>query len=416
MRVLYTLAAYALLPVICLVMVWRGLRGDRGYLENFSQRFGFGPRLAQPSIWVHAVSVGEVQAAAPLVNAITKRNPQVRVVVTTVTPTGADRARALFKTQQVDVRYVPYDLPGPVRRFFDRVQPRTAVIFETEIWPNLYHECGRRKVPLILANARISPRSVGRYQWLDRLFREALSNSVVVAAQSAEDAERFKQIGADPARTHVVGNIKFDSRVLPETLIKGQEIRRRHAPDRPVWIAGSTHEGEEEAVLAAHEVVRQKHPNALLILVPRHPPRFDSVAELLEKRGARFVRHSRGELSGPETEVLLVDTLGELLNFYAASDVAFVAGSLVPIGGHNLVEPAGMGLPILTGPHNFNSQDVANRLIEQGAVEVISTPEQLGARVAELLGNAEERRGIGEIGRAAVDANRGALEKLLALM
>ncbi len=316
----------------------------------------------------------------------------------------------------MDVRYVPYDLPPYVRRFFDRVKPRLAIIFETELWPNLYHECGKRRVPLVLASARISPRSVARYRWLDALFRQTLSHGVVIAAQSEGDAERFRAIGADPARTHVIGNIKFDFAMPSETNAKGRDIRKRQAPNRPVWIAGSTHAGEEEAVVAAHDIVRQTHPGALLVLVPRHPPRFTEVAEWLEKRGVPFTRHSRREVCGPDTQVLLVDTLGELLNFYAASDVAFVAGSFVPIGGHNLLEPASLAIPVLTGPHNFNSQDIAALLTAEGAVQIVQDAQQLGSRVAELLSNPEERATLGAKGRAVVDANRGALTKLLALI
>jgi len=416
-RFVYILIAYLLTPVICGVMLWRGFR-DRGYWRNFSERFGFGTKLPGNGIWVHAVSVGEVQAAASLVNSLRKKYPETPITVTTATPTGANRARALFK-DSVYVRFIPYDLPGAVRRFFNRVRPRIAVIFETEIWPNLYHVCGRRGVPLVLASARISPRSVGRYRWLVGLFKETLSHGIVIAAQGEDDAERFRSIGANPARTHVTGNIKFDFAVPEDTASKGVALRQAYlATARPVWIAGSTHDGEEQQVLAAHREVRKGHPDALLILVPRHPARFGEVADRLERDGFRFIRRSRKPSAEPgETpEVLLVDTLGELLDFYAAADVAFVGGSLVPIGGHNLLEPAALGLPILTGPNNFNSEDVARLLIAQGAAEIVLNATALATRVSALLSSERERVRIGALGRSSVEANRGALQKILALI
>jgi 3-deoxy-D-manno-octulosonic-acid transferase len=417
-RFLYSLAIHAAAPVVSLLMLIRGLK-DRSYWRNFGERFGFGPRLDTAGVWIHAVSVGEVQAAAPLVSSLRQHFPGIPLVMTTFTPTGAARARALFK-DGVRVRYVPFDLPGSVRRFFNRVQPRLAVIFETELWPNMYHECGRRRVPLVLASARISPKSVSRYRKLGRLFRDALSQGVVVAAQTAGDADRFRQIGADPDKAHVTGNLKFDFAVPPNTAAHGQQLRELYARGgRPVWIAGSTHRGEEEAALEAHRLLRGAHPRALLVIVPRHPNRFNDVAEVIQRAGVRFVRRSKLATDSHDiahAEVLLVDTLGELLDFYAAADVAFVGGSLVPVGGHNLLEPAALGLPILTGPHNFNSEDIARLLISRGAAEVVPDARTLGRRVSALLSDPEERARIGAAGQASIDSNRGALAKLLGLI
>jgi len=418
-RYLYILAVYLAAPLISLVMLWRGF-GDRSYWSNFAERFGFGERLPPGSVWVHAVSVGEVQASAALVTTLRERYPGIPVVVTTLTPTGATRAKTLFK-DLAHVRYIPFDLPGSVRRFFNRVQPRAAVIFETELWPNLYHQCGRRRIPLVLASARISSRSVGRYRRLGSLFRDALARGVVVAAQGEGDADRFKSLGADPERTHVTGNIKFDFSVPHDIGERGRRLREFYAPQRPMWVAGSTHAGEEEIILEAQRIVRGTHPRALLVLVPRHPPRFDEVAYALQRAGIRFVRRSQrlGEKAGAAAglaEVLLVDTLGELLEFYAAADVAFVGGSLVPIGGHNLLEPAALGLPILTGPHTANSADIAQLLIARGAADVVHNADELGDRVAMLLSDPDERDRIGALGRDSVDSNRGALGKLLGLI
>lgn len=415
MRLLYLTAVYLLAPIVGIAMLLRGFR-DRSYWQDFHQRFGFG-RAPHPGrcIWVHAVSVGEVQASAALVRALRERYPQCPLVVTTVTPTGAQRARALFDGL-AHVRYVPYDLPGSVRRFFDRVRPRVAIILETELWPNLYHECGRRGVPLVLASARISPRSIGRYRQLAALFREALANGIVIAAQSPADAERFRYIGANPGRTHVTGNIKFDFALPGSVAARGAALRAEHAPGRPVWVAGSTHAKEEDVVLEAHRQLRMQYPDALLMLVPRHPARFAEVRAWLASRGVSFAARSRGECCHGSTEVYLGDTLGDLLNIYAAGDVAFVGGSLVPIGGHNLLEPAALGLPILTGPYTFNSEDIARLLVRAGAVEVVATAQALGERVAHFMADPAERERVGAIGRAAVEANRGALSRLLALL
>jgi len=417
LRFLYLLAVYLAAPVVSALLLWRGLR-DRSYWRNFGERFGFGARLPPDGVWLHAVSVGEVQACAALVSALSRRHPALPLTVTTFTPTGSARARALFGNL-AQVRYVPYDLPGAVRRFFRRVQPRLAVIFETELWPNLYRECGRRRVPLVLASARISARSVSRYQRLGTLFRETLARTALVAAQGAGDAERFRSLGADPANTHVTGNIKFDFE-LPEGLAaRGAGLRAQYAPDRPLWVAGSTHGGlEEQAVLEAQQRVREVHPGALLVLAPRHPPRFDEVAGALRAAGINFVRRSAaaGEGTDAACAVLLLDSLGELLDFYAAADVSFVGGSLVPRGGHNLLEPAALGVPILVGPDNSNGEEIARLLIARGAAEVVHDAAELGTRVTALLGDSAARERMGAAGRASVDSNRGALEKLLSLI
>jgi 3-deoxy-D-manno-octulosonic-acid transferase len=414
MRFIYTALAYLLVPFAFAMVLWRGLR-DRSYWKNLGERFGFGRRVTVRSIWVHAVSMGEVQAAAPLVRALRSRYPEMPLVLTTVTPTGYLRGRSLFG-EGVHVRFVPYDIPGCVRRFFDRARPRLAVILETELWPNLYRECSRRSVPLVLASARISPRSVGRYRLLVGLFRQTLSHGIVIAAQSSSDAERFKSIGANPMRTHVIGNIKFDFELPEGVAAAGRQLRQRQAPKRAVWIAGSTHEGEEDLVLDAHVQVQKRVSNALLVLVPRHPNRFETVANALRRRAFHFVSRSSGADIRPDTEVWLVDSLGELLTFYAAADVAFVAGSLVPIGGHNLLEPAALGLPILTGPHNFNSEDVARLLVEVGAARMVRDAAELATEVTTLLGEPAERERIGSIGRRTLDENRGATQRLLDLI
>jgi 3-deoxy-D-manno-octulosonic-acid transferase len=415
MRLVYVLLARLLAPLAFALVLWRGL-GDRAYWDRLGERFGFGAvRLTHHSIWVHAVSVGEVQASAALVRALRSRYPDIPLVFTTVTPTGAARARSLFG-DSVHHSFAPYDLPGSVRRFFDRVQPRLAIILETELWPTLYHECGKRNVPLVLASARVSPRSVARYRLLVGLFRQALANGIVIAAQSDGDAERFRSIGANPARTHVTGNIKFDFELPAALVADGCKLRAEYAGSRPVWIAGSTHAGEEDMVLDAHARLAAAGLDALLVLVPRHPNRFEDVASNLKRRGLSYVRRSRAPTAEPATQVLLVDTLGELMTFYAAADVAFVGGSLVPVGGHNLLEPAALGLPILAGPNTYNAEDVARLLLEVGAAHTVHNAVDLAAHVTGLLRDPEARHSSGERGRATVEANRGALQRLLDLI
>jgi 3-deoxy-D-manno-octulosonic-acid transferase len=413
-RILYLCLGLLLAPVTPLFLFWKGLRA-RGYWQHVPERYGFGPRAAPGGIWVHAVSVGEVQAAAALVRELQRRHPGLPVVVTTFTPTGRDRSRLLLG-DSVQHRYIPFDLPFAVPRFFDRIRPRLAVIVETELWPNLFHECGRRGVPLVLASARVSPRSVKRYARLARFFRETLANGIVIGAQSESDAERFLAIGASRRNTHVTGNLKFDYSLPPDVHERARQIRAWLGAGRPVWVAGSTHEGEEEIALAAHARIREARPDALLVLAPRKPQRFDAVGALLKRQGVRHVRRSSGQPVPADTSVVLVDTLGELVTFYGAADVAFVAGSLVPIGGHNLLEPAALAKPVLTGPYTQNAVGIAELLIDVGAAHVVRDAEELAARVTGYFADPAAAARDGRQGLATMDANRGSLARLTALV
>jgi 3-deoxy-D-manno-octulosonic-acid transferase len=415
MRLVYVLLIYLLAPVVIAMEAWKALWNPE-YRGRLGQRMGFdGPQPPAECLWVHGVSVGEVQAAAALIRALRESFPELPVVVTTVTPTGAQRARALFGDTVLHC-YLPYDLPGAVRRFLDRTRPRVALIMETEIWPTLYHALGTRGIPLVMASARVSTRSVDRYRRLASLFRKTLSHGILIGAQTAADAERFRIIGAAPDRVRVTGNVKYDMEVPISAIEAGRAFRARAGADRPVWIAGSTHEGEEDTVLAAHAIVRERHPGALLILVPRHPQRFESVRALLRRRGVEFASRSAGEEPGPGHAVFLVDTLGELQQFYAAADVAFVAGSLVPIGGHSLLEPAVLGVPMLSGPYNHNAQDVADLFEQCGALRVVRSKEELAQRTCEWLDDPARARADGERGRQAVAQSRGAVTRLVAMV
>ncbi len=416
MRLLYTVLAYLAAPLAFMSVLWRS-RSDPAYRSGWGERFGWGARLnGEGCIWVHAVSMGEVAASSALVRALRERHPQWPLVVTTATPTGARRARELFAAAGADVRFGPYDLPGAVRRFFVRVRPRVAIFMETELWPNLYRECGRRGVPIIIASARLSPRSWPRYRRLRALTRPMLRAGVTVAAQTAEDAQRFEFLGAPAAQVHIAGNLKFDVSVDGKARARGAELRSRELGGRAVWTAGSTHAGEEEVLLDAHALIRAAVPDALLVLAPRHPNRFDAVAAGLARRGVRFVRRSAGEPCGGDMEVLLLDTLGELPAFYAAADAAFVGGSLIPVGGHNLLEPAALGVPIVTGTHHANSPEVARLMFDSRGAVCVADAAQLAAAVSGWLAEPGESARAGAIGRGVVVANRGALQRVLALV
>jgi 3-deoxy-D-manno-octulosonic-acid transferase len=401
-------------------LLWRGLR-DRHYWQGLAERLGFGRALSAPSIWLHAVSLGEMSAAAPLARALRLRFPNMALVVTTATPAGRARAAALFEGD-ADIRFLPYDTPGAVRRFLARTRPRAAIIMETELWPNLLRECERRGIPVLLANARLSLRSVSRYRRFGGLFAGVFSKNLVVAAQSAEDAERFKSIGAAAKQTLVVGNVKFDVGVDAGIVQAGRALRAALAGARPVWIAGSTHAGEEEQLLDAHSSLLTSTPNAVLLLVPRHKDRFAAVAELLARRGVRFARRSR-MASGEEaprlpddTPVLLIDSVGELATLYASADVAFVGGSLAAVGGHNLLEPAALGLPVLTGPSHFNGEEIAQLLLARGAALEVQCAQDLAAALQRLLAAPQLREQIGIIGKEIVATNRGSVARLVELI
>jgi 3-deoxy-D-manno-octulosonic-acid transferase len=424
LRFIYSWLIRFAAPFAFVVVLWRGVR-DRSYWQGLAERFGLGKPLPSSSIWLHAVSLGEMSAAAPLVRALHSRYPQLALAVTAATPAGRARARDLF-AEVADIRFLPYDTPGSVRRFLERIRPCVAIIMETELWPNLFRECERRRVPVFLASARLSAKSVSRYRRLGSLFSGVFTPNVAVAAQSAEDAERFKSIGASANQTRVIGNVKFDLAVSAGIIQSGKILRAAYGA-KPVWVAGSTHAGEEQQVLEAHALLQAHRPDALLLLAPRHKDRFAAVADLLARRGVKFARRSGMARASPaagspidtlpaDTAVLLVDTIGELAALYASADVAFVGGSLVPIGGHNLLEPAALALPVLTGPSHFNSKEIALLLLRRGAALQVADPKELAAALQRLLDEPAERRRIGSIGKDLVESNRGSVDRLLTLI
>ncbi len=408
------ICAYLLAPLYLAALVWRGRR-EPGIWRGFGARFGLGPPLPAP-VWLHAASVGEVQAAAVLVAALRERDADLPLLVTTTTAAGLARARTLFAASGISVRYAPLDLPGSVRRFMQRVRPRLAIILETEIWPNLLHACAAANVPVVLASARMSATSARRYRWLGAALREGLASVAQVAAQTAADARRFADLGVPAERIAVTGNLKADLSLPPSVPANGQRLRTQLGLHRPVWVAGSTHEVEEQQVLEAHRAVCQRHPTALLVLVPRHPRRFAAVGEWLQRERVSFVRQSRGEAVTSGTRVLLVDAMGQLLDFYAAADLAFVGGSLVRVGGHNLLEPAALARAVLTGPHHANAREVLEALQAADAVRVVGDAAALGRAVSELLVDAHARQRLGAQALGVVAAGRGACARVMALL
>ena len=411
---IWRFAAYLLLPYVVLSLAWRALRYPP-YLRRWPERFGFVvPLGARRTIWIHAVSVGEVRSAAALIEALGERYPQHRLVVTTMTPTGADQVRSLFG-ERVTHCYVPFDFPGAVRRFFDRVHPELALIAETELWPNLFAECARRHVPLMLVNGRVSPESLRGYRIIPRLVRATLECASLLCAQTRTDAQRLRNLGAPDARVRVTGNLKFD--VAPPACLaeEGRELRGQWGGERPVWIAASTRRGEERHVLVAFARLRAAFPTLLLVLVPRHPERFGAVARLCRRRGWRVALRTltRGAALDPGCEVLVGDTMGELQLLYAAADVAFVGGSLVPTGGQNVLEACTAGVPAVFGPHMFHFEEIAALALERGAARQVHDEAQLAAAVALYLEQPELRRAAGRAAQTLVADNRGALARTL---
>lgn len=414
-RTLYTLLFHLGLPLVA-IRLWLRARKAPAYAKRVGERFAVNlPALQPGGIWVHAVSVGESIAAAPMIRALLKQYPQLPITVTCMTPTGSQRVQALFADEpRIQHCYLPYDLPWAAARFLNRVQPKLAVIMETELWPNHIHKCAKRGIPVALANARLSARSAKGYARFAKLTRPMLEEMSLIAVQTETEAERFRQLGARPECVEVTGSIKFDLSIDPQLLIKARELRESwQAQERPVWIAASTHEGEDEILLAAHRQLLANYPNALLILVPRHPERFNSVFELCQREGFVTVRRSGGESVSAKTQVLLGDTMGELLFLYALADSAFVGGSLVPNGGHNLLEPAALAKPVLSGPHLFNFLEIAALLREAGALEEIEDAQGLALAVQRLFELPQNAQQMAEAGLKVMQANQGALQRLL---
>lgn len=418
MRLLYTLLFYLLLPLVLLRLCWRALRAP-AYARRWAERFGFftGPQSDQPVIWVHAVSVGETLAALPMIKALQAQYPNALLAVTTTTPTGSERVRAALGDSVFHV-YAPYDLPDCLARFLSRLNPQLLIIMETELWPNTIAACAQRQIPVVLANARLSAKSARGYQRFARLAKPMVQRLSCVAAQHRDDAQRFQALGLSDTQVEVTGSIKFDLQ-LGETLkSEAQTLKDQWSlgGKRLLWIAASTHQGEDEQVLAAFTRVREVQPEVLLILVPRHPERFERVGRLCAEAGYRVARRSLQQAVTAETDILLGDTMGELLLLLGTSDIAYIGGSLVPTGGHNMIEAAAWGIPVVTGPHLFNFAEASRLLTEAGGMAVVETAEALADTLTGWMQMPEQRRAAGSAALAVADANRGALERLLGII
>ena len=415
MRSLYTLLLYLATPLLLLYFLLRGLR-SRDYLKRWPERFGwFEPPDRAGGITVHAVSMGEVNAASMLVQELIRRCPDDPLCLTTLTPTGSARVRELFGDAVFHV-YIPLDLPGAVRRFLDRVRPRLLVIMETEIWPNLYHQAAARGIPILIVNARISEHSFGAYRRLRRLTGAVLRKTSGIGAQSALDRQRLLEVGARDGQITVTGNMKFDVRVPPSLTEQGEALRLAWGTQRRVLVAGSTHEGDERALLAAFNRLLVTFPDALLVLVPRHPERFARAAQLARQSGLTVSLRSAGISCPVGTQCFVVDAMGELLRYYAAADVAFVGGSLEPIGGHNVLEPAALSKPVLFGPHTANFADITRQLLESEAAFRVADAEQLEAAVRRLFSAPDLRDRMGRAGLELVKSGQGAVARTLEMI
>lgn len=421
-RSLYSLLLTLLLP-LAFVRLWFKGRTNPDYMQRWGERLGYMPDLPKrPRLWVHAVSVGETVAAAPLIRQWQATHPDWAVLVTTTTPTGAAQVRRLFG-DTVEHCYLPFDLPGTMGRFIDRTRPTLGIVIETEIWPNLYANCHKAGIPLLLANARLSERSYSAYRRLRWLIGPTLRQTTLIAARSAEDVQRFVALGAEAPYVHAWGNLKFDLTVPASAYAQAGQWRLWWGEQRPVWIAASTHPEEELQVLTAHRHVLAEQPDALLVLAPRHPERLPAVLVDVEKAGfsalCRSALAAVPHIPSPDTpapatsQVLVVDTLGELMTFYAACDVAFVGGSLVPVGGHNPLEPLALGKPTVTGPCVFNFDAVYAELTALEGTTTVASARGLGQHVAELLAQ-PERRALPATVVAWLQANQGSTARLLA--
>lgn len=416
-RFIYSVVFYLITPLIILRLVIRGLAAPN-YRKRWGQRFGFftPSESSKETIWLHAVSVGETLAAVPLVKALQEKYPERRLLITCMTPTGSERITAAFG-DSVDHSYAPYDTPGAVARFLKRVQPKMLIIMETELWPNTVAACYKRQIPVILANGRLSEKSARGYARVSKLSGPMVAQLSAVAAQHGDDGGRFTALGLPAEKLHITGNIKFDLELNAQIRLSAEALRQQWdgTNQRPILLAASTHRGEDEIILQAFSLIKQSVNNALLVLVPRHPERFNQVGDLCLDAGYSLARRSNND-STDNADILLGDTMGELMTFFGACDIAFVGGSLVANGGHNMIEPAAWGKPTLSGLSVFNFAEVSRLLAEAGGLSLVEDAAALAESVIELMKNPEQDQQMGLSAQQVTEANRGALERLLAVI
>lgn len=411
MRYLYTVLIYLLTPFILLRLIWRSFKAP-AYAKRWNERFGFfKPPATEQGVWVHAVSMGETLAAIPLIKRIQQTYPQLPITVTTMTPTGSAQVHKQLGHSVFHV-YAPYDLPCAWRRFLKKIKPRIVVVMETELWPNLLHVAHQQQIPIVIANARLSQRSANGYQKVSSMTHEMLQKVTHICAQYESDGQRFLTLGLAKEKLSIIGNIKFDTEIKPELKIRAQQLRQQWGSQRPILIAASTHESEEEMILSACKPVWQMHPDLLLVLVPRHPERFAKVIELVRAQQLILSVRSRQECVTDATQVLVADTMGELLLLFAAADIAFVGGSLVPTGGHNLLEPVSVGLPVITGKHVFNFARVSELLLSKQALIQVNNENELTQAILKLIEQPQQAHQMVAAGNEVIAQNKGALDRL----
>ncbi|OCF94190.1 lipid IV(A) 3-deoxy-D-manno-octulosonic acid transferase [Gilliamella sp. wkB308] len=416
MQIIYTLLLYLIQPFVWLKLLWRSRKAP-AYRQRWLERYGFCKNKVKANgILVHAVSVGETIAAIPLIKALQQKYPQLPITVTTMTPTGSERVKSLLKDSVSHV-YLPYDLPGAIKRFLKTTKPKIVIIMETELWPNFISQCYKQKIPLIIANARLSERSAARYGKLGKAVKQLFSKISMVAAQNQQDGERFVSLGLPADHLAITGSIKFDINLSNEQRQKINQLTQQWQLKRPVLIAASTHSGEDEIILTAFKKLLLKHANLLLILVPRHPERFKTVEKLISDSGFNYLKRSTNQIPTAQTQIVLGDTMGELLELYAMADIAFVGGSLVKQGGHNPLEPALHHMAIITGEYFFNFQVICEQLIEaQGMIVCTNSADDLYSTIDRLLNDNSRRVQLGENAYHVLMQNQGALSRLLAVI
>lgn len=415
MRNLYTLIFYLALPLILFRLYWRGCRAP-AYRQRWRERLAcYQSQPLRDVIWFHAVSVGEAEAAFPLIKLMGARHPDARFLVTTTTPTGSARVRAVL-ADSVEHVYLPYDLPPVLNRFFQHFRPRMAVFMEKEVWPNLFAACRRRNIPLYVINARLSERSASAYRRIPWLIKPALDCATMIATQTDEDRARFVDIGARDDRVAILGNIKFDIDIDHAVIEAGQALRSEQLAGRFVWILASTHHDEEALLLPVYRELKSRIPELLLMIAPRHPERFVPVEQLCKDHGLEVIVRSRHAPVTATTDIYLADSMGELKMLYAASDVAFVGGSLVPVGGHNVLEPAAVGVPVLFGPQMFNFEDIALHILAAKAALRCDDPQAIVDAVLKIHVDPTLRSELIANAKDFVRRNQGATARLAALL
>ncbi len=402
-RRIYTALLHGLLPFLPLRLAWRA-RKQPEYLQHVGERFGiYYVKPAKPIIWLHAVSVGETRAAAPLVKLFQQRHPDHQILLTHMTPTGRATSEALWGDNVLRC-YLPYDYPFAVKKFLRHFQPRLGMLLETELWPNLISICHQQHIPLALINARLSARSARGYARFPALVDDALKKLALIAAQTDADRDRLQALFFRPI--DVMGNLKFDNDVSTAQVELGKMFREQFGANRPIWLAASTRDGEEKLLLETLQKIQA--PNALTVIVPRHPQRFNDVAELLKSNGIAFQRRSENTVIAPATRVVLGDSMGEMFAYFAASDVAFIGGSLLPLGGQNLIEACAVGTPVLIGPHTFNFAEATDQAISCGAAKRVADALELARVIDLLLANPTQRKTMADAGLAFTAGHRGA--------